>query len=172
MRAPRRSRCPAQIQIFPDLKMRPAQPSGTYFPRRPFIKTLATDASPSTHACLRLNNHGRRHTAWSHAKIRYLCLQSGTPQTHTTGSGHRSSRLAYLTLYFTPSPPEESRLSRQCFAKVYIVPYSPCVSQRKPHSDNAVLRRNPTQALKMPGMDSDLGVRVGPTEDELIPKAP
>jgi hypothetical protein len=27
-------------------------------------------------------------------------LQSGTPQTHTTGSGHRSSRLVYLTLYF------------------------------------------------------------------------
>ena len=34
------------------------------------------------------------------------------------------------------------------------------------------LGRNPTQALNMPGMDSDLGVRVGPTEDELIPKAP
>jgi hypothetical protein len=33
------------------------------------------------------------------------------------------------------------------------------------------LRRNPTQALKMLGMDSDLGLRFGPTEDELIPKA-
>jgi hypothetical protein len=51
-------------------------------------------------AYLRLSNQGRRHAAWSHAKIQYLCLQSGTPQTHTTGSGHGSSRLAYLTLYF------------------------------------------------------------------------
>src|ERR1700674_3565371 len=49
---------------------------------------------------LRRCNHGRRHAAWSQAKILYLCLQFGTPQTHTTGSGHGSSRLVYLTLYF------------------------------------------------------------------------
>jgi hypothetical protein len=35
-----------------------------------------------------------------------------------------------------------------------------------------LLRWNPTQALKMLGMDGDLGLRIGPTEDELIPKAP
>src|SRR4030081_2805388 len=57
-------------------------------------------ASPPPHPCLCRSNQGRRHAAWSHAKIRYLCLQSGTPQTHTTGSGHESSRLAYLTVYF------------------------------------------------------------------------
>jgi hypothetical protein len=49
---------------------------------------------------LRRSNQGRRNAAWSQAKIRYLCLQFGMPQTHTTGSGHRSSRLVYLTLYF------------------------------------------------------------------------
>jgi len=38
--------------------------------------------------------------AWSHAKIQDLCLHSGTPHIHTTGSGQRSNRLAYLTLYF------------------------------------------------------------------------
>src|ERR1035437_8632492 len=71
-----------------------------------------------SHSCLsassrlpRLSNQGRRHTTWSHAKIRYLCLQSGTAQTHTTGSGHGSSRLVYLTLYFHAiSPPHDRPL--------------------------------------------------------------
>ena len=75
-------------------------------------KTVYQDLS---HLCLsadkRLSNQGRRHTAWSHAKIRYLCLQSGTAQTHTTGSGHGSSRLVYLTLYFHAiSPPHDRPL--------------------------------------------------------------
>src|SRR5579872_192919 len=56
--------------------------------------------SPRRHACPRLSNQGRRHAAWSHAKIQYLCLQFDTPQTQTKGSGHPSIRLAYLTLGF------------------------------------------------------------------------